>query len=244
MFICQLSSWRMKNMCTCAFLSKISHKSVDIFEWNFRKWWWILHLQLFNLWRQCQSKRLAQLIDQYNWQIMCSNLVLVAESSSRHTLSISQGLFQIFVSQQTARWFYFICDVFVRRLTMKKAGDDEGASGSQSPSTQQLGSEAAGGKVQSKLSAATSSSGPGWTKVSCPCCYSDRVEPLVLVKLGKKVGPETKRWLIKLIGAPHKDGGEDSGFQLRRCPSLHRRTQQIKCLSVWLIDRDVSRNIH
>ncbi|XP_037538556.1 anoctamin-10 [Nematolebias whitei] len=90
---------------------------------------------------------------------------------------------------------------------MKKAGDDEGASGSQSPSTQQLGGEAAAGKVQSKLSAATSSSGPGWTKVSCPCCYSDRVEPLVLVKLGKKVGPETKRWLIKLIGAPHKDGG-------------------------------------
>uniref|UniRef100_A0A3B4H7X2 Anoctamin n=1 Tax=Pundamilia nyererei TaxID=303518 RepID=A0A3B4H7X2_9CICH len=54
------------------------------------------------------------------------------------------------------------------------------------------------------------SAGSGWTKVSCPCCFSERVEPLVLVKLGGKVGPETKRWLIKVIGAPQKDGGEGS----------------------------------
>uniref|UniRef100_H3CQS8 Anoctamin n=1 Tax=Tetraodon nigroviridis TaxID=99883 RepID=H3CQS8_TETNG len=47
----------------------------------------------------------------------------------------------------------------------------------------------------------------GWTKVSCPCCVSEDIEPLVLVKLGQKVGPETKRWLIRLIGAPQKDGG-------------------------------------
>uniref|UniRef100_A0A3P9BTH7 Anoctamin n=1 Tax=Maylandia zebra TaxID=106582 RepID=A0A3P9BTH7_9CICH len=59
-----------------------------------------------------------------------------------------------------------------------------------------------GGKLLSKPSA-----GSGWTKVSCPCCFSERVEPLVLVKLGGKVGPETKRWLIKVIGAPQKDGG-------------------------------------
>ncbi|XP_017290161.1 anoctamin-10 [Kryptolebias marmoratus] len=86
---------------------------------------------------------------------------------------------------------------------MKRAGDDEGAQ------QQQQGGEAAGGKAQSKLSAAAASaaSGPGWTKVSCPCCASERVEPLVLVKLGPKVGPETKRWLMKLIGAPQKDGG-------------------------------------
>lgn len=51
------------------------------------------------------------------------------------------------------------------------------------------------------------SSGPGWTKVSCPCCVRERVEPLVLVKLGGKVCPDTKRWLIKLIGSPQKDGG-------------------------------------
>ncbi|XP_013867634.1 anoctamin-10 [Austrofundulus limnaeus] len=86
-----------------------------------------------------------------------------------------------------------------------KAGDDEGEQSSQQP-----GGEAAGGKVQSKLSAAASaasSSGSGWTKVSCPCCVSEWVEPLVLLKLGPKVGPETKRWVIKLIGAPQKDGG-------------------------------------
>uniref|UniRef100_A0A3B4A6S4 Anoctamin n=1 Tax=Periophthalmus magnuspinnatus TaxID=409849 RepID=A0A3B4A6S4_9GOBI len=52
-----------------------------------------------------------------------------------------------------------------------------------------------------------SASGPGWTKVSCPCCMSHRVDPLVLVKLGKKVRPETKRWLLKLIGTLQKDGG-------------------------------------
>lgn len=50
-------------------------------------------------------------------------------------------------------------------------------------------------------------SGPGWTKVSCPCCVEERVEPLVLVKLGGKVCPDTKRWLLKLIGNPQKDGG-------------------------------------
>ncbi|TNN55013.1 Anoctamin-10 [Liparis tanakae] len=57
----------------------------------------------------------------------------------------------------------------------------------------------------SKLGAATV--GPDWTKVSCPCCVSQRVEPLVLVKLGEKVRPETKRWLIRVIGTPQKDGG-------------------------------------
>uniref|UniRef100_A0A3Q3VQR9 Anoctamin n=1 Tax=Mola mola TaxID=94237 RepID=A0A3Q3VQR9_MOLML len=61
------------------------------------------------------------------------------------------------------------------------------------------------GKVLTKLSGTTV--GPGWTKVSCPCCASEQVEPLVLVKLGEKVLPETKRWLIRLIGASQKDGG-------------------------------------
>ncbi|XP_054633207.1 anoctamin-10 isoform X1 [Dunckerocampus dactyliophorus] len=51
------------------------------------------------------------------------------------------------------------------------------------------------------------STGRGWTKVSCPCCVSEAVEPLVLVKLGEKVRPETKRWLIRLIGAPQREGG-------------------------------------
>ncbi|XP_008284759.1 anoctamin-10, partial [Stegastes partitus] len=79
---------------------------------------------------------------------------------------------------------------------MSEAGGEEGGA---------AGDAAGAEKVLSKLSAA--SIGPGWTKVRCPCCLSDRVEPLVLVKLGGKVGPETKRWIIKLIGTPQKDGG-------------------------------------
>lgn len=86
---------------------------------------------------------------------------------------------------------------------MSKAGADEGGAGGCGDSAKQLeAKDEKGGTLLSKLPA-----GPGWTKVSCPCCFSERVEPLVVVKLGGKVGPETKRWLIKMIGAPQKDGG-------------------------------------
>lgn len=86
---------------------------------------------------------------------------------------------------------------------MSKAGADEGGAGGCGDSAKQLeAKDEKGGKLPSKPPA-----GSGWTKVSCPCCFSERVEPLVLVKLGGKVGPETKRWLIKVIGAPQKDGG-------------------------------------
>nr|XP_054589379.1 anoctamin-10 [Nothobranchius furzeri]XP_054589380.1 anoctamin-10 [Nothobranchius furzeri] len=88
---------------------------------------------------------------------------------------------------------------------MSKAGEDEGVPAGQSPPPPLLEGSAAGAKALSKLS--TVSSLPGWTKVSCPCCASEQVEPLVLVMLGEKVGPDTKRWLIKLIGTPKKDGG-------------------------------------
>ncbi|XP_059190380.1 anoctamin-10 [Centropristis striata] len=88
---------------------------------------------------------------------------------------------------------------------MSKAGGDEGGGGSSSETAQQPEDKSPSEKVLSKLSAA--SIGPGWTKVSCPCCQSERVEPLVLVKLGEKVRPETKRWLIRVIGTPQKDGG-------------------------------------
>ncbi|XP_035521402.1 anoctamin-10 [Morone saxatilis] len=87
---------------------------------------------------------------------------------------------------------------------MSKAGGDEVGGGVCSETTPQP-EEKTPVKALSKLTA--TSIGPGWTKVSCPCCVSERVEPLVLVKLGKKVRPETKRWLIKVIGAPQKDGG-------------------------------------
>lgn len=49
---------------------------------------------------------------------------------------------------------------------------------------------------------------PGsWTKVSCPCCLSERVEPLVLIQLREGVRPETKTWFISRIEASKKDGG-------------------------------------
>ncbi|KAM6937091.1 anoctamin-10 [Xenentodon cancila] len=85
---------------------------------------------------------------------------------------------------------------------MSKAGGDEGGADG---SSKQLDGEAAGGKVQSRLSATAAR--VDWTKVKCPCCVSQRVEPLVFVKLGEKVTPETKRWIIRLIGASQKDGG-------------------------------------
>ncbi|XP_018559612.1 anoctamin-10 isoform X1 [Lates calcarifer] len=90
---------------------------------------------------------------------------------------------------------------------MSKAGgeDSRSAGGSNSQKVQQLEDETAGEKVMGKLN--TTTIGPGWTKVVCPCCVSERVEPLVLVKLKEKVRPETKRWLIRLIGASQKDGG-------------------------------------
>lgn len=90
---------------------------------------------------------------------------------------------------------------------MSRADGDEGGGGS-SETAQQTEEKTPEGKLLDELSTTTSS--PGWTKVSCPCCESQRVEPLVLVKLGEKVRPETKRWLMRVIGAPHKDGGEGS----------------------------------
>lgn len=89
---------------------------------------------------------------------------------------------------------------------MSEAGGDEGGGGSSSSNTdQQTEDKSPGGKILGKLS--TIATGPGWTKASCPCCVSEQVEPLVVVKLGEKVRPETKRWLIRVIGAPQKDGG-------------------------------------
>ncbi|KAJ7997800.1 hypothetical protein DPEC_G00215880 [Dallia pectoralis] len=46
-----------------------------------------------------------------------------------------------------------------------------------------------------------------WTQVSCPCCMSDRVEPLVVIRLSDKVQPVTKSWLISLIEASKRHGG-------------------------------------
>lgn len=50
-----------------------------------------------------------------------------------------------------------------------------------------------------------------WTQVSCPCCVSEQVEPLVLIQLSDNIQPVTKRWLISLIEVSERDGGERSG---------------------------------
>ncbi|XP_055796384.1 anoctamin-10-like [Salvelinus fontinalis] len=46
-----------------------------------------------------------------------------------------------------------------------------------------------------------------WTQVSCPCCVSEQVEPLVLIQLSDNIQPVTKRWLISLIEMSERDGG-------------------------------------
>lgn len=89
---------------------------------------------------------------------------------------------------------------------MSEAGGDEGHGVTGEAAKQpEKKKEAPTEKPPIKLIAAATR--PGWTKVSCPCCAAERVEPLVLVKLGEKVRPETKRWIIKLLGAPQKEGG-------------------------------------
>lgn len=94
---------------------------------------------------------------------------------------------------------------------MSEADGDEGAGagGISLGSSSDSAPKTVEGKSLSTLSAIAS--GPGWTKVSCSCCMSERVEPLILVKLSEKVRPETKRWLIKLIGTSQKEGGKSCG---------------------------------
>uniref|UniRef100_A0A3B4EGA6 Anoctamin n=1 Tax=Pygocentrus nattereri TaxID=42514 RepID=A0A3B4EGA6_PYGNA len=46
-----------------------------------------------------------------------------------------------------------------------------------------------------------------WSKVSCPCCISAQVEPLVLIQLADNVQPNTKQWLMAMISANQKSGG-------------------------------------
>lgn len=110
---------------------------------------------------------------------------------------------------------------------MMKAGDDEGAAGGRLGFLKQQDSDAKEGKTLSKLSS-TPAKGD-WTKASCPCCESKQVEPLVLVKLGGKVGPETKRWLIRLIGAQQKDGGEAEVSSSQKKKKKSKNQLIVKC---------------
>ncbi|XP_058252824.1 anoctamin-10 [Hemibagrus wyckioides] len=46
-----------------------------------------------------------------------------------------------------------------------------------------------------------------WSKVSCPCCVSSEVEPLVLIQLAENVEANTKQWIMAMISAPNNAGG-------------------------------------
>ncbi|XP_051975309.1 anoctamin-10-like [Xyrauchen texanus] len=56
--------------------------------------------------------------------------------------------------------------------------------------------------TQAKVTGPTS-----WSRVSCPCCISSHIEPLVLIQLAENVQPITKQWIMSMISAPVKAGG-------------------------------------
>ncbi|XP_015223720.2 anoctamin-10 [Lepisosteus oculatus] len=46
-----------------------------------------------------------------------------------------------------------------------------------------------------------------WTPVTCRCCDSATVQPLVVIELAENVQPATKQWIISKIESHAKDGG-------------------------------------
>ncbi|RXN21927.1 anoctamin-10-like protein [Labeo rohita] len=61
---------------------------------------------------------------------------------------------------------------------------------------------------QEGLSIPAKVTGPSsWSRVSCPCCISSHIEPLVLIQLAENVQPITKQWIMSVISAPVKAGG-------------------------------------
>ena len=84
---------------------------------------------------------------------------------------------------------------------MSSAGSDAGDGGLGSPQTKTPEEKASG--------AATGGDGSGWTRASCPCCVSGPVEPLVLLQLRAGLQKQTKDWVITLIAAAVKQGGEE-----------------------------------
>ncbi|XP_043084259.1 anoctamin-10 [Puntigrus tetrazona] len=61
---------------------------------------------------------------------------------------------------------------------------------------------------QEGLSAPAKVTGPSsWSRVSCPCCISSHIEPLVLIQLSENIQPITKQWIMSVISAPVKAGG-------------------------------------
>ncbi|KAK7117430.1 hypothetical protein R3I94_022864 [Phoxinus phoxinus] len=61
---------------------------------------------------------------------------------------------------------------------------------------------------QGEFSTLTKVTGPSsWSRVSCPCCISSNIEPLVLIQLAESVQPLTKQWIMSMISAPVMAGG-------------------------------------
>ncbi|KTG31274.1 hypothetical protein cypCar_00022865 [Cyprinus carpio] len=64
------------------------------------------------------------------------------------------------------------------------------------------------GEPQEGFSTLSKVTGPSsWSRVSCPCCISSHIEPLVLIQLAENVQPITKQWIMSMISAPVKAGG-------------------------------------
>lgn len=70
-----------------------------------------------------------------------------------------------------------------------------------------------------------------WSKVICPCCVSSEVEPLVLIQLAENVESNTKQWIMSMISAPNKAGGERR-LWINPCKTIRtvktRSTQLVK----------------
>ncbi|XP_063052979.1 anoctamin-10 [Engraulis encrasicolus] len=47
----------------------------------------------------------------------------------------------------------------------------------------------------------------GWSPSHCSCCQSEGLEPLVLLLLGEKVEPTTKKWMMRLLAKTPTQGG-------------------------------------
>lgn len=69
------------------------------------------------------------------------------------------------------------------------------------------------GEPQEGFSTLSKVTGPSsWSRVSCPCCISSHIEPLVLIQLAENVQPITKQWIMSMISAPVKAGGKNSNI--------------------------------
>ncbi|XP_028666011.1 anoctamin-10 isoform X3 [Erpetoichthys calabaricus] len=67
-----------------------------------------------------------------------------------------------------------------------------------------------------------------WNRGTCQCCLSNRIQPLVVIQLDKKILPETKKWLISkiqeaelLVHPGEDDEGDMILLSISHCTLLH-----------------------